>query len=92
MKLLSWNIQWGRGIDGRVDLSRILHTIHQIDEFDVICLQEVAVNFPNLPGSSGENQVAELLAGLPGYTAIYAVATDVPDGHGGGSLFGNVIF
>ncbi len=92
MKLLSWNIQWGRGIDGRVDLSRILHTIHQIDEFDVICLQEVAVNFPNLPGSSGENQVVELLAGLPGYTAIYAVATDVPDGRGGRSLFGNVIF
>src|SRR3569623_3222112 len=26
MKLLSWNIQWGRGMDGRVDLARILRT------------------------------------------------------------------
>ncbi|HWR77064.1 MAG TPA: endonuclease/exonuclease/phosphatase family protein [Thiobacillus sp.] len=92
MKLLSWNIQWGRGLDGRVDLARILGAIHQLGDFDVICLQEVAVNFPGLPGSRGEDQVAELSAGLPGYTALYGVATDVPDGRGGRSQFGNVIF
>ena len=92
MKLLSWNIQWGRGMDGRVDLSRILQTIHLLGNFDVICLQEVAVNFPGLPGSKGEDQVAELSAGLPGYTPIYGIATDVPDGRGGRSLFGNAIF
>lgn len=92
MKLLSWNIQWGRGMDGRVDLARILRTIQQLGDFDVICLQEVSVNFPGLPGSRGEDQVAELSAGLPGYTAIYGAATDVPNGQGGRSLFGNVIF
>lgn len=92
MKLLSWNIQWGRGMDGQVDLSRILRTIHQLGDFDVICLQEVAVNFPDLPGSQGEDQVAELSAGLPGYTPIYGIATDVPDGRGGRNLFGNAIF
>lgn len=92
MKLLSWNIQWGRGMDGRVDLARIIRTIRQIGEFDVICLQEVAVNFPGLPGSRGENQVAELSAQLPGYTAIYGAATDVPDSFGGRSQFGNAIF
>jgi len=92
MKLLSWNIQWGRGLDGRVDLARILGAIHQLGDFDVICLQEVAVNFPGLPGSRGEDQVAELSAGLPGYTAIYGAATDVPDGRGGRSQFGNAIF
>ena len=58
MKLLSWNIQWGRGLDGRVDLARILRTIRGLGDFDVICLQEVAVNFPSLPGSQGENQIA----------------------------------
>ena len=79
-------------MDGRVDLPRILQTIHQLGDFDIICLQEVAVNFPGLPGSQGEDQVTELLAGLPGYTAIYGVATDVPDGRGGRSLFGNAIF
>jgi endonuclease/exonuclease/phosphatase family metal-dependent hydrolase len=92
MKLLSWNIQWGRGIDGRVDLARILRTIRQLGEFDVICLQEVAINVPGLPGSRGEDQVAELAAGLPGYTVIYGAATDVPDGHGCRSRFGNAIF
>jgi endonuclease/exonuclease/phosphatase family metal-dependent hydrolase len=92
MKLLSWNIQWGRGLDGRVGLSRILAAIRQLGDFDLICLQEVAVNFPGLPGSRGEDQLAELSAGLPGYTAIYGAATDVPDGHGGRSQFGNAIF
>jgi len=92
MKLLSWNIQWGRGLDGRVDLARILRTIRALGEFDLICLQEVAVNFPGLPGSRGEDQVAELSAGLPGYTAIYGAATDVPDGRGGRSRFGNAVF
>jgi endonuclease/exonuclease/phosphatase family metal-dependent hydrolase len=92
MKLLSWNIQWGRGMDGQVDLPRILQTIRQLGDFDVICLQEVAVNFPGLPGSRGEDEVAELSAGLPGYTAIYGAATDVPDGCGGRSQFGNAIF
>ena len=92
MKLLSWNIQWGRGMDGQVDLARILRTIHHLGDFDVICLQEVAVNFPGLPGSQGEDQIAELSAGLPGYTAIYGAATDVSDGRGGRSQFGNAIF
>jgi endonuclease/exonuclease/phosphatase family metal-dependent hydrolase len=92
MKLLSWNIQWGRGMDERVDLARIVRTIHETGDFDVICLQEVAVNFPGLPGSRGEDQVAELAAALPAYTAVYGPATDVPDGHGGRSQFGNVIF
>jgi endonuclease/exonuclease/phosphatase family metal-dependent hydrolase len=92
MKLLSWNIQWGRGLDGQVDLARILGTIRRLGDFDVICLQEVAVNFPGLPGSRGEDQMAELSAGLPGHTAIYGAATDVPCSRGGRSQFGNAIF
>lgn len=95
MKLLSWNIQWGRGMDGIVDLSRILTTIRQLGSFDVICLQEVAVNFPDLPGNRGEDQFAELIANLTGYTAIYGPATDIPSrqgSHNPRSLFGNAIF
>ena len=92
MKLLSWNIQWGRGMDGYVDLGRIVRTIRQLGDFDVICLQEVAVNFPGLPGSHGENQITELAKLLPDHIALYGVATDVPDGHGGRNQFGNAIF
>lgn len=92
MKLLSWNIQWGRGMDGYVDLKRIVQAIHQIDDFDIICLQEVTVNFPDLPGSHNEDQIAVLSALLPDYKAIYGIGTDVPDVQGGRNQFGNVIF
>lgn len=92
MKLLTWNIQWGRGMDGRVDLERIAAEIMGMDAFDVICLQEVAVNFPGLPGSRGEDGMAVLSAHLTGYTPIFAPATDLPDGRGGRRLFGNALF
>lgn len=92
MKLLSWNIQWGRGMDGRVDLTRIVRNIRDLGDFDVVCLQEVAVNFSGLPASSGEDEVAELSALLPGYRAIYGAGMDLPDGRGGRKRFGNAIF
>lgn len=39
--ILSWNIQAGLGVDGRVDLARIARTIRALADADVICLQEV---------------------------------------------------
>jgi endonuclease/exonuclease/phosphatase family metal-dependent hydrolase len=92
MKLITWNVQWCRGIDLVVDPARIAHTAREIADFDVLCLQEVAVNFPGLPGSRGEDQVAELSRALPGFSAHYGVATDVDDGKGARSQFGNLIF
>ena len=92
MKLLTWNIQWGRGIDLEVDLPRIARTARELADFDVLCLQEVAVNFPGLAGSRGENQVEELSGALPGYSAHFGIATDVDDGRGGRSRFGNLVF
>ena len=91
MKLITWNIQWARGIDLAVDPRRIARTAREIADFDVLCMQEVAVNFPRLPGSRGEDQVAELSRALPGFSAHYGIATDVDDGKGGRSLFGNLI-
>lgn len=91
MRLLSWNIQWGRGLDGRIDLPRIAATIHEIGDFDLICLQEVAVNFPGLPGSRGEDETVELAGLFPAYSMIFAPATDLPDGQGGRKLFGNAM-
>ncbi len=92
MKLITWNIQWCRGIDLAVDPARIVRTAQKLADFDVLCLQEVAVNFPGLPGSRGEDQVAELSRALPGFSAHYGIATDVDDGKGGRSRFGNLIF
>lgn len=91
MRLLTWNIQWGRGMDGRVDLARIQATIAAHGEFDVICLQEVAVNFTELPGSQGEDEVCELYRLFPEHLPVYGPAVDLPAADGGRKLFGNLI-
>jgi endonuclease/exonuclease/phosphatase family metal-dependent hydrolase len=91
MKIITWNIQWGLGIDGRVDLARLIADARQMADFDVICLQEVADNFSELKENSGENQFAAIAALLPGFTAVEGAALDVPDGAGGRRRFGNMI-
>lgn len=91
MRLITWNIQWGRGCDGRVDLARIGRVLRETADADVLCLQEVAVNFPGLAGSSGENQVAMLSTAFAGYSAHFGAGTDLPDGRGGRSRFGNLV-
>ena len=91
MILVTWNVQWCRGLDGRVDPARIASAARSLADFDVLCLQEVGTNFPGLKGSRGEDQPAELVAALPGFQALYAPATDFDDGHGGRSQFGNLI-
>jgi endonuclease/exonuclease/phosphatase family metal-dependent hydrolase len=60
-------------------------------DFDVLCLQEVAANFPGLDGSSGEDQFQELAGLLPGFEAVPGVAVDLPDQRGGRRRFGNLI-
>jgi endonuclease/exonuclease/phosphatase family metal-dependent hydrolase len=92
MILVTWNVQWCRGIDGRVDPARIASVARSLADFDVLCLQEVAVNFAGLPGSKGEDQMAALSAALPGYLPLFGVATDLDDGHGRRRQFGNAIF
>jgi endonuclease/exonuclease/phosphatase family metal-dependent hydrolase len=91
MELLTWNIQWGRGCDGRVDLARIARAAREAANPSVICLQEVAINFAGLPGSAGEDQLALLRDAFPDYQAFYGAATDLPDGRAGRSQFGNLI-
>jgi endonuclease/exonuclease/phosphatase family metal-dependent hydrolase len=92
MNVITWNVQWCRGIDGDVDPVRIARVARALADFDILCLQEVAINFPGLPGSRGENQMTELSAALPGYLPLFGVATDLDDGRGGRRQFGNAIF
>ncbi len=91
MKLLQWNIQWCRGMDGAVDPARIAREARELCDPDIACFQEVAVNFPALAGSAGEDQVALLAAQFPGYSAHFAGGVDVPDESGGRRRFGNMI-
>ncbi len=91
MKLITWNIQWCRGCDGKVDPARIAADARDTADFDVLCLQEVACNFPGLPGSAGEDQFEILADLLPEYSLIKGPALDVLAGDGGRREFGNAI-
>jgi endonuclease/exonuclease/phosphatase family metal-dependent hydrolase len=91
MKLITWNIQWGRGADGRVDLDRMVAHARRLADFDVLCLQEVSSGYPELAGSDGSDQFAGIAARLPDYQAVAGTATDVPGRAGGRRGFGNMI-
>lgn len=92
MVLLTWNIQWGRGADGRVDIDRMLAQAKRFADFDVLCLQEVSAGYPELPGNDGTDQFSAIAEKLPGFTAVAGVATDVPDASGRGRRrFGNML-
>jgi len=92
MKLVTWNIQWGRGLDARVDLERIVREARAIADFDVLCMQEVADNFPGLGGNDARDQFAELARLLPGYAMVAGFGVDVAGEAGRRRRFGNVIF
>ncbi len=91
MRLLQWNIQWCRGVDGKVDPARIARVAKELCDPDVICFQEVAGNYDSLAGSAGENQPELLKEQFKGYSAHFACAVDVPDGKGGRRRFGNMV-
>ncbi|HTQ01754.1 MAG TPA: endonuclease/exonuclease/phosphatase family protein [Casimicrobiaceae bacterium] len=93
MKLITWNVQWCRGVDKVVDPARVIAEAKRIADFDVLCLQEVADNFadPLLGGSRGEDQFALLASYLPGFTAVPGVAVDQLGDNGRRRRFGNMI-
>ncbi|MGE4220765.1 MAG: endonuclease/exonuclease/phosphatase family protein [Alphaproteobacteria bacterium] len=70
MQLVSYNIQFGRGKDGRVDLPRIAA---EIDSADVIALQEVDRFWAR---SDMTDQVAALSALLPDRHVAYGPGVD----------------
>jgi endonuclease/exonuclease/phosphatase family metal-dependent hydrolase len=91
MRLLSWNVQWCRGMDGAVDPARIAREARRLHDPDVLCLQEVADNFPALAGSKGEDQAEQLAREFRGYAACYGWGVDLPGDAGGRRRFGNLI-
>jgi len=91
MRLLQWNLQWCRGIDGVVDPARIARVAKDLCDPDICCFQEIAVNFPALAGSRGEDQAMLLALEFPGYSAHFVSGVDVPDDAGRRRYFGNLI-
>ena len=89
--ILTWNIQWGRGANGPVDLARQLREAGAMGEFDVLCLQEVTSGFSSLPGHPGPDQWREIADALGAqYTVIGGFALERDDG-ARNQRFGNAI-
>lgn len=80
MKCVTYNIQYGIGLDGQYGIGRIADAVRGAD---VICLQEVTRNAPH---NGGRDMVAEIRTVLPGYFAVYGpnfeadVGSHVKDG------------
>lgn len=81
MKLMTFNIHHGKGLDGKTDLSRILVEILK-SEADIIALQEVD---RYLPRSFFRDQIAYLAKGT-GMEACYSASINF-----GFSQYGNAI-
>ena len=88
MRLLTWNIQCGKGCDGVTDLARIVSTARELADADVYCFQEVSDNFARLDG--GTDQSAQLASLLPGYTPVFRPAIEAIDSDGYIHRFGNM--
>ena len=65
MKFVSYNIQYGMGLDGQYDIQRIADAVR---DADVIALQEVTRNNPR---NGGRDMVAELRAALPQHFGVF---------------------
>ena len=91
MKLVTWNAQWCRGLDGIVSPARIVEGARALADFDVLCLQEISVNYPRLAGNPGHDQPALLRELLPGFELFFGVAVDEWNADGQRQRFGNLI-
>jgi endonuclease/exonuclease/phosphatase family metal-dependent hydrolase len=91
MKVVTWNTQWCCGMDGIVSPQRIVDNARQLADFDVLCLQEISVNYPGLAGNPGHDQPALLRELLPGFQVFFGAAVDEWSVDGERRRFGNVI-
>lgn len=92
MRVLTWNIQWGLGMDGRTDLKRIVEYAMDAADPDILCFQEISSNMPALKGTNGEDQFAALAASLPRHRPVFGTALEIFDPGGQPRRFGNAIF
>ena len=84
MKLVTWNTQECRGIDGRASCRRIVEGARALADFDVLCLQEIADEEP------GPCQSAEIARLLPGFRIFFGAAQDTCE-EGKRRRFGNLV-
>lgn len=88
MRLITWNIQCGKGCDGKTDLARIVSEAKAMGDADVYCFQEVSSNFMKLDDGAGQDSI--LAALLPAHTPIFRPAIETIDRTGQAHGFGNM--
>jgi len=81
VRVLSYNIHHGEGVDGKLDLERIAGVIRSVSP-DVVALQEVDRRADR---TKGVDQPAEL-ARLTGLTAVFEKNIDLPGGEYGNAV------
>ena len=86
--IVSWNIQNGKGVDGKISLERIASVIRAMADPDVICLQEISRNLALDDSARKPDQIAELRALFPGYAVSFGAAVETGDALGNWQ-FGN---
>jgi len=74
-RILTWNIQWGLGLDGRVDLRRIAVVVKAMGDPDVLCLQEVGRHMPGAGGADAD-QAEALTALFPDMEPVFGAAVE----------------
>ncbi len=91
MRILSWNIQNGKGCDDQVSLMRIVREIEAMGEPDVICLQEISRGLDIFNDPERPDQMAQLSELLEGYEGVFGLAIDRRSASGRWQ-YGNAIF
>lgn len=76
MKIVTYNVQWFKGLDNVVDIARVLNVAREMADFDALCLQEVAVNYISLTGNLQPDQPAIVKQLLPGFEVFFSPAID----------------
>lgn len=71
MLIVTYNIQWGKGRDGKIDLRRIANAVNAAD---VIALQEVERHWREQEFADQALRISEL---IPGYHWVYGAAVDL---------------
>ena len=89
MRVVSWNIHWGCGKDGRIRIHAIIDVLRKLNP-DVICLQEVAANHSELEGSASANQFKQLAGAFGGYHTIEHAPSEIYKNNVP-RLFGNLL-
>ncbi|MEI8402738.1 MAG: endonuclease/exonuclease/phosphatase family protein [Alcaligenaceae bacterium] len=76
MKIVTYNVQWFKGLDNVVDIARVINVARDMADFDAICMQEVAVNYTTLTGTAHPNQPVIVKQLLPGFEVFFSPAID----------------